>query len=199
MQEVLERRVDRLEEALMMLAYQATKTEMEVERLSKEMKAFKDEMRAFKEEMRAFKNEMNKKWGDLANKLGTIAEDIVAPGIPAVIKKNFGLEVEELSVRRTKKLKERMREYDVITVAGEYVFVVDVKSKYRRQHLEDFEKAINDFFEFFPEYQKYQLIPVVASFNLTDEVINLASSKNWLGLQMFGDYLEFVNIDKVKI
>ncbi|MGC8718490.1 MAG: hypothetical protein ACP5TY_00590, partial [Thermodesulforhabdaceae bacterium] len=70
----LEKRVDRLEEAMMELIYQARKTEMKVEKLAEEMLAFKDEMRAFKDEI-------NKKWGELANTLGRLAEDIVAPGI----------------------------------------------------------------------------------------------------------------------
>jgi len=54
----LERRVDRLERVMMELAYQARRTEMEIEALSIEMKEFKDEMLEFKNEMKEFKNEM---------------------------------------------------------------------------------------------------------------------------------------------
>ncbi|BAT70976.1 conserved hypothetical protein [Thermosulfidibacter takaii ABI70S6] len=195
----VEKRVDRLEEAMMELVYQSRKTEMEIERLSRELREFKNEMRAFKEEMLAFKDEMNKKWGDLANKLGTIAEDIVAPGIPHLIKKTYDLDVTELSVRRKRKLNGRTREYDVIAVAGDYVFVVDVKSVYRSQYLDHFQEMLNDFFTFFPEYKKYKLVPVIASFNLPEDVINIASSRKWLALQMHGDYLEFVNKERVKL
>jgi hypothetical protein len=164
-----------------------------------EMQAFKDEMRAFKDEMKAFKDEMNKKWGDLANKLGTIAEDIVAPGIPQLIKKTYDLDVTELSVRRKRKLNGRTREYDVIAVAGDYVFVVDVKSVYRSQYLDHFQEMLNDFFTFFPEYERYKLVPVIASFNLPKDVVNIASSRKWLALHMHGDYLEFVNKERVKL
>ena len=170
-----EKRVDRLEEALLEMVYQSRKTEMNLDRLASEMRVFKDEMKgfkdemldfkdemrafkddvkvfkdemldfkdemldfkdemrvfkdevgAFKDEMRAITKEMNKKWGDLANKLGTLAEDIVAPGISVAIKGAFGLDVKEVSVRRKRKMGERSREYDVIAVAGNYLFLVDV-------------------------------------------------------------------------
>jgi hypothetical protein len=58
MSEATAQKLSELEHALMELAYQGLKTEMEVARLSKEMREFKNEMRAFKNEMRAFKNEM---------------------------------------------------------------------------------------------------------------------------------------------
>ncbi len=119
---VLEKRVDRLEEAMMELVYQSRKTEMEIERLSREMREFKDEMKAFKDETDRFRYEINKKWGDLANRLGTLAEDIVVPGVPQAIKRSFNLDVTEVSVRRKRKLNGSIREYDVIAVAGNYVF-----------------------------------------------------------------------------
>ncbi|NPA91629.1 MAG: hypothetical protein GXO55_09315, partial [Chloroflexi bacterium] len=62
-----------------------------------EMRAFKEEMRAFKEEMLAFKDEMrrtvkqmNRQWSDLVRKMGTMAEDIIAPGIPTILRQVVG-------------------------------------------------------------------------------------------------------------
>ncbi|MGC8718494.1 MAG: hypothetical protein ACP5TY_00610 [Thermodesulforhabdaceae bacterium] len=260
---VLEKRVDKLEEAMMELIYQSRKTEMKVEKLAEEMKAFKeemlafkdemlafkdemrafkDEMRAFKDEMRAFKDEMlafkdemkvfkdemkvfkdemkvfkdemldfkdemrvfkdemrvfkdeiNKKWGELANSLGRLAEDIVAPGIPHAINRCFGLDVTEISVRRRKKRGNIRREYDVIAVASDYVFVVDVKSTYRVKDFDDFQEALNDFLYLFPEYEKYTVVPVVASMYLNEDVVEAATHRRWLALQLSGDYLDFVN------
>jgi len=40
---------------------------------------------------------------------------------------------------------------------------------------------------------------VIAFLNLPDDVINLATSKRWLALQLFGDYLEFINKGKVPL
>ncbi len=223
----IERRVDRLEEALMEMAYQSRKTEIELERLSREMrdfkkemkdfkdemkdfkdemkdfkdemKDFKDEMKDFKDEMREFKREINKKWGDLANRLGTLAEDIVAPGVPRAIERTFNLKVTEVSVRRKRKKNDKLREYDVIAVAGDYLFLIDVKSTYRYQYIENFEEAINEFLDFFPEYKGLKIIPVIASLNLPEDTINIATKKKWLALQLYGDYLEFVNKDVVAL
>ncbi len=196
---VLEKRVDRLEQALMELAYQSRKTEIELDRLSKEMRDFKDEMKVFKNEMKVFKDEMNRQWGNLANRLGTITEDIVAPGIPSAIKRTFDLELEELSIRRRKRKKERSREYDVIAATKKHVFVVDVKSSYRPEFLEIFKESLEDFFSFFPEYEGKKLVGVISSFNLAEDVVNLATRYSYLALSMSGDYLTFLNDDKVKI
>ena len=189
---VLEKRVDRLEQALMELAYQSRKTEIELDRLSKEMRDFKDEMKIFKDEM-------NRQWGNLANRLGTITEDIVAPGISSAIKRTFDLELEELSIRRRKRKKERSREYDVIAATKNHVFVVDVKSSYRPEFLEIFKESLEDFFSFFPEYEGKKLVGVISSFNLAEDVVNLATRYSYLALSMSGDYLTFLNDDKVKI
>ena len=164
-----------------------------------EMRLFKDEMEAFKNEMRAITKEMNKKWGDLANKLGTLAEDIVAPGISVAIEGAFGLDVKEVSVRRKRKMGERSREYDVIAVAGNYLFLVDVKSTYRAQYLGEFDRAIEEFLDLFPEYEGLRIISVIASLNLSEDVVNLATKRGWLALQMYGDYLEFVNKDQISL
>ena len=174
-----------------------------------EMKAFKDEMRAFKDEMkvfkdeiredtRKFKQEMNRRWGELARKMGTVVEDIVAPGLPYAIKKSFGLEVEDLMVRRKKRRGEKRREYDVIAVADDFVFVVDVKNKYKSEYLHDFREALVAFYDFFPEFQEKTLRPVIASFCLDRDIVNMASKRGLLALQLGGEYLEFVNLKEVQ-
>ncbi|SFM82120.1 DUF3782 domain-containing protein [Thermodesulforhabdus norvegica] len=207
MEEVAER-VSRLEEVLeefirtvgiefSKLYNSQMRTEAELRAFKEEMRAFKEEMRAFKEEMKAFKDEMNKRMGELARRLGTVVEDVVAPGIPYAIRRAFGLEVVELSLRRRKRVRGREREYDVIAVAGDYVFVIDVKSRYRREYLGEFEEMLLDFFEYFPEYKGLKVVPVIASFNFTEEIINLATRKRWLVVQLGGEYLEFVNKDQV--
>jgi hypothetical protein len=53
----IEQKVDKLEEALMRLAYIQQKTEMELQ-------SFKDEMLDFKNEMKVFKDEMLFFWGE---------------------------------------------------------------------------------------------------------------------------------------
>ncbi|WP_456324653.1 hypothetical protein, partial [Desulfonauticus submarinus] len=186
-----------------------------------EMKDFKDEMKDFKDEMKDFKDEMsdfktytqkridaveemkaelNRKWGELANKMGTLAEDIIAPGLPDVLKRYFNLDIQDMSVRRVKRKNGKRREDDVIAVADGKVFVVDVKSDYNRsKYVEHFLDALNNFYDWYPEYKDKKIVPVIATFNLSEDILNLATKRNCLALQMGGSYLEFLNADKVKI
>lgn len=200
-------RVSRLEEAIeefvRVVGDAQRKTEEELQKFKESVgiefnKLYNSQMRT-ELELRDFKNEMNKRMGELARKLGTIAEDIVAPGIPYAIKKAFGLDVTEVSVRRRKRINGKEREYDVIAVAGNYVFLIDVKSTYRKGYLEEFEELKGDFFKYFSEYKGLKEVPVIASFNFTDEVVKSATKKGWLAVQLGGDYLEFINKDKVKL
>ncbi len=125
-------RVDRLEEALMKLAYAQFNTEMEIRDLKGEMLAFKNEMAEFKNEMAEFKNEMavfknemaefkdemaqfkdevrrdqramNKRWGEISNKMGTIVEDIIYPSVRRIAREHFGAPEEmEFEAQRIKR------------------------------------------------------------------------------------------------
>ena len=160
-----------------------------------EMKDFKDEMKDFKDEMKDFKTESSAQWGRLANKLGTVTEDIVAPGIPSAIKRAFGLDVLDLIVRRKRIMNGETREYDTLAVTDNHVFFVDVKSTYRPEYLKNFTIALNDFFEFLPEFNNKTLVPVIASFYLDPSIVNSANKKGYLAIHISGDHLDFINPD----
>ena len=195
----LKKRVDRLEEALTALMEQTRRTSAEVSSLSREMKAFKEEsrssMEAFKEEMRASKKELDKVWADLARKMGTIAEDIVAPGLPHLLKRVYGLEVTEMCVRRRKRVGGKEREYDILAVAGEWLFVVEVKSTFQRRDVERLVQALEALPTYFPEYNGLRPVGVAASFSLTEEVVTWATRLGFLAVALSGDYLDLQNLN----
>ncbi len=69
------------------------------------------------EETRASNKEADRRWGELANKMGTMAEDIVAPGIPEIFHRLFGIEDSDWCVRvRRRRRADRSRrvEFDVV-------------------------------------------------------------------------------------
>ncbi len=186
--------------------------EMQAESV-KDTREFKAEMRGFKDEMQEFKDridrwiadaerdrkEMNRKWGDLARKMGTLVEDIVAPGLPDAIASTFGLKVQDIMERRTKHLKDKTREYDVIAVADGKVFVVEVKSSLEIRDIDEALVALDEFFQFFPEFEDKRLVGVVSSLNVQEAVVNYATKHGLLVLGMGGDYLRFENADKIDI
>jgi len=156
---VTEKRVSRLERALedfvTNVGIEFNKLYNSQMRTESELREFKDEMRAFKEENRQQRREMNINWGEMARKLGTITEDLVAPSIPRIINEMFGLDVVFLGIRMKKKLQDgRIKEYDAIAVAGEYVYVDETKSTLDSEDVKDFIEDIQGFREFFPEKGK---------------------------------------------
>ena len=188
-----ETRLDKLERLVQILVEKSIQLHQEMQEFKEEMRAFKEEMRAWRERSEKEMTQFRKQWGELANRLGTLAEDIVAPGLPYAIKKYFNLPVEKVFARVDVQKNGKAREYDVIAIAGDKIFVVDVKSQYRSEYFKRFKKMLEEFFDWFPEYKGKKIIPVIASFNLSPGVIKQATKRKCLALQMGGEYLEFVN------
>ncbi|MCD6505042.1 hypothetical protein J7M22_00325 [Candidatus Poribacteria bacterium] len=182
-QTTLQERVDRLEIAL--------------ERLSGEVEETSRSVRQLSLEMRLFKEEMNKRWGDLANRLGTLVEDIVAPALPQVIKRRLGLELDDIMIRRKRRKGELREEFDVIGIAGDVIFVAEVKSQFKADHVDRFSEKLRRFRELFPEYEDKRLIGVIASLYLDEGVIRYATAKGYYAMGMKGDYMDFLNAEEL--
>jgi len=201
----VEDRVDRLEQALEnfitnvgiefnKLYNSQMRTEAELRELKDEMGTFKDEMRAFKEEMRQQNREMNIKWGELANKMGTMAEDLVAPSLPRIVKEEFGLEVTDLTMRRKRKLKDgSSREYDALTIANGYVFLNSTKSTLRPPDVERLIEEIKEFRDIFPEYKKHKIIGILASLYVDESIIKRAEKIGFVVLAVGDQLMEVRN------
>lgn len=198
---LVEERVSELERAMMQLVYQSRQTEISIFQLSEEMRDFKDEMRVFKDEMRNFKDEMNRKWGDLVRKMGTFVEDIVLPGLPLLLKKSFNLDVDDMSIRRKiKDADKNIWEFDAVATSGDYAFLVDVKGNYgRRKDLEYFKDVLLPrACELLPELKGKKTIGCIASFNLDQSIVNVATEHDLFALAMGGDYLVLLNEKELK-
>ena len=108
------------------------------------------DMQDFKAEMRASRIEMNKQWGDLANKMGTLAEDVAMPNMEPLAEKYFGMkETPDPSIRR---------EFDIIIVYKEHVFLNEAISSPRLVDIDRFTQIKADFFGFFPEYSDMDIV-----------------------------------------
>ncbi|ACF14747.1 hypothetical protein Ctha_2296 [Chloroherpeton thalassium ATCC 35110] len=160
------------------------------------------EMREFKTEMTAFKDEMNKKWGDLANKLGTIIEDIVAPNIPTIAKKYFGIDdYDRMMVNpyvRNSKDRSKRKEFDVVLVSGDAVLLNETKMTVRQEHLENFAKSLPEFFAYFPEFAGRKLIPVFLSLSFREEQIRFLSKAGIYAMAMTGSTMDILNFSEVE-
>jgi uncharacterized coiled-coil protein SlyX len=164
-----------------------------------EMSEFKDEMGEFKEEMRASRIEMNRKWGELANKMGTMAEDLVAPSIPRVLRETVGCPeegVESLAVR-VRRLhpteRGRMGEFDVVAMCGEYVLINETKSSLYMRDVADFVERLPQARDFFPEYADKQFIGAIASLYVDESVVRHGEKHGLIVLGFGEDVMQVLN------
>ena len=151
----VEEQVDRLEDLVMKIAYEHLNTEMELQKLAKninrfqlEMHEFKGEMKDFKRESRAEQKAMNKRWGEVANRLGTVMEDIVAPNIRRIAREYFDCpELDFFAVRVDKRKPgdpSAKREFDVVAVGRDLVFLNETKSTVRESYVREFIEFVDN-------------------------------------------------------
>jgi len=182
-----------------------------------EMKVFKDEMKAFKDEMRTFKDltersieelkrnvkELNRRWGDLSKRLGMIVEDMIAPVLPEIAKRYFKCDsIEDFSVRRRKTKPgdtSRIREFDVILVCRDKVLLNETKATPRYEYVKDFVEFVKsgEFFEYFPEYEGKEFIPIFSSLHLPDDIVSYLTEKGIYAMGMRGDTMDILNFEEV--
>jgi len=191
----------------------AEQTSREMAEFKNEMAEFKDEMAEFKDEMAEFKNEMsdfketalidreearaerremNRRWGALANKMGTMAEDLVAPSIPRIMRTILGCPdgvIEQMAVRvrrRSHLDRGRSHEFDVIAACGDYFLINETKSSLDPKDVSDFVKTLSSVREFFPEQADRQIVGVIASLYV-DESLARHAERNGLIVLSFGE------------
>ena len=174
------------------------------EEMKEDTRKLKDELKEFKEQMKKDREKMNKKWGDLANKWGTILEDMVIPNIEEVAEKHFNLkDCDDLIIRRTKKNSKDMgksREFDVIAVYGNKILLNETKAAPKQDYMDKYIELIrsNEFFDYFPEYNGYELIPVFSTLYFPDEAIKYLSRNKIYAMGIKEDTMDILNFDDVK-
>jgi hypothetical protein len=205
----VEERVDRLETVLSQFILQTntvlTRFERGLENFQKGINDFKDEMRDFKDEMRDLMREskksqeeqtlqMNKHWGDLANKWGTLVEDLVFPSFPSVIYKKFNEEIVDKMTRRVRKLPDgRIKEFDLIAISRQHVFLNSTKSQLTSHYVDEFVEDIGLFWNFFPQHRDKKLIGVMASPYIDESVLIYAERNGFLVLGIGMEIMEIKN------
>jgi hypothetical protein len=185
----VEERVNHLDELMAQLLKTVDQTSREMREFKEEMREFKDEMREFKDEMRDLKKNSDKQWGELSKKLGTMAEDLVAPSIPRILKQVTGC-TEELDyfACRIKVKKPQTKEFDVIAVCGDYVFVNETKNTLRSEYINNFYETMQRIHEYFPLWTEKRFIGAIASLYV-DEMLVRQGEKLGLIVLGFGEEL----------
>jgi len=172
------------------------KSEREMQEFKAEMHLSREkserEMQEFKAEMRQSKRDLDKKWGELSNKLGTMAEDLVAPSIPRILKQLTGCTAKiEYSAVRVRKSQPQNQEFDVVVKCENWVFINETKSNLRPEHLDKFHRLMQRIRDYFPEYQNNQFIGAIASLYVDESLVECGEK---LGLVVLGFGEELMDV-----
>ena len=167
-------------------------TEESVQRLSEEMR--RAEERAARE-----RREMNRRWGELANKMGTLAEDMVAPNVPRVLRDLFGCREEEITFFAVRVVKRhagdphRVHEFDVVAVCGDYVLVNETKSTLNAGHVDAFVRTLAGIRDFFPEYKDKKFLGLIATLYMRPEIATYAERQGLIAMGFGDDTFDVLN------
>jgi uncharacterized coiled-coil protein SlyX len=193
-------RLTTLEQAMAELAVAQARTQANLDRLSDEMRVFKDEMHAFKDGMHASKDDMltfrdemrrssrdaDRRLGELSNKMGTLAEDIVAPSVPALFERLFGVADPGSVVRArlpNRKDPSRLREFDVVAWGGEVMLVNETKSRLRPEDVGAFAASLAEVRDYLSEAEGRRVVGSLSAFYVEPTLVTAAERA---GLYVFG-------------
>lgn len=169
-------------------------TSLEVSRVSRETS---QELDRLSREMREFKRESNRRWGDLAASLGTLAEDIVAPSIPRVLREVVGCDdIEFFGVRVRRKYPTKTgvnREFDTVAMGCGYFLVVETKIKPTSDAVAIFADSLPKVKEYFPEFapRNLRFIGALAGLYVDPSVVAFAERR---GLIVLGTGKELMSV-----
>jgi hypothetical protein len=142
---------------------------------------------------------MNKQWGELANKMGTLAEDLVAPSLPRILREVVACPKDErvsmaVRVRRSHLTqKGLMQEFDVIVSCGDYALFNETKSSLTPADVDTLLSKLASARDYFPEYQAHKIIGSVATLYIDSSLIRYATRYGILALAVGDELMDVMN------
>jgi hypothetical protein len=193
------RTIDRVDHQVDQTQRQVDQTQRQVDQTQRQVDQTSQELRASYERSEAMIREMNRKWGELANKMGTMAEDLVAPSVPRILRETVGCPdglVESIAVR-VRRLhptdRGRSQEFDVVAVCGEHVLINETKSNLNPRDMEEFAQQMAEARDFFPEYADKKFIGAIASLYVDESVARYGEKQGLIVLGFGEDVMEVLN------
>ena len=181
-----------LAQAILELKATQEQISYELKESSRELKESQEktdiEMRKTQETLRR----VSKLVGNISNNQGDVAEEFFVNSLKAKpiingIKYDF---IEPNAHRSRDNIED---EYDILLVNGKDVAIIETKYK---AHTSDIEKLIDkkysNFKKLYPEYKDYNHHLGLASFNINEDLKELASKNNIMLLQRKGDIIETI-------
>jgi len=135
---------------------------------------------------------LSKEIGNLGGKWGRFVENMVAPACETIFL-NRGIPVHQVSQRVKKKLNGRVLEIDVLVTNENHVLVVEVKSSLGVDNVKELIEDLQEFKEFFPEYNQKQVYGAVAGIEIEEGADKYAYRQGLFVLTQSGENVVIVN------
>lgn len=173
------------------------------ERSGREMQEYQEtsrrEMHQSRERSEREIREQRRQWGELSNRLGTMAEDLVAPSIPRILRivtgcPEEGIDSVAVRVRRRSIVDPgRMQEFDVVAVCGEHVLVNETKSRLVAADIGEFVARLETARDYFPEFEGRKIIGALASLYVDESLVRAAEKQGLVVLGFGEDVMDVLN------
>jgi len=195
----VDHQIDQTQRQIDQTQRQVDQTQRQVDQTQRQVDQTSQELRASYERSEAMIREMNRKWGELANKMGTMAEDLVAPSVPRILRETVGcpdglVESTAVRVRRLHPIdRGRSQEFDVVAVCGEHVLINETKSSLKPRDMEEFAQQMAEARDFFPEYADKKFIGAIASLYVDESLARYGEKQGLIVLGFGEDVMEVLN------
>jgi hypothetical protein len=148
-----------------------------------------------REEARKERISFNKRMAELSDSMGTLVEDMVVPNAERIASEIFPddpvLDISPLARRR--RGGESM-ELDLLAAGERNLMVVESKRRLRPEDPDTFLAKLKRIPEFFPEYARHRIIPVLASLRIEPSMVANLTSRKIYGLAFGDETMELVNL-----
>jgi len=124
----------------------------------------------FKETDRQLK-ELGKQIGGLGNKIGGFTEGMAFPSMQRILTEQF--KMEHFNPRALTRKNGESYELDVLAYADSginEVYIVEVKSRLKDEHLEEIFNKLENFSRFYPEHKDKALYGVIAAVDVSEQM-----------------------------
>jgi hypothetical protein len=150
-----------------------------------------------REEAEKDRKDFNKRLAELSDSMGTLVEDMVAPNARRIASEIFPSDPVVRLAQRVRQVHPsdagRMLEIDLLVAGREHLMVVEAKRRLNAEKIREFVEKVGSIPEFFPEYARHKLVPVVASVTIESSVITFLNRSRVYGVAMGDETMELVN------
>jgi hypothetical protein len=181
-------------------------TNIELSERFKETDArFKETDARFKEtdeEFRKSRRELSERFkrtekmvGKLGGRWGEFVEGLVMPAVVDLFKEQ-GIDIERVSQRVVSRKNGESMEIDILGENGDYIVVVEVKSRLTNEEVRSFINSLKRFKLFFPDHGDKKVIGAVASIVMREDVARFAYKQGLFIIGQKGDTVKILNDEK---